>query len=139
MTEKKKDHRSHGHSSKSKRPGRPRLELTHEQVFKLAKLGLTDTEMCSLLEISRSTLNNFRTTIQEGRAQLSKSIKRTQLELALDDRDKTMLIWVGKQYADQREKSHAIQENVESVIEADASEVARAEAFEAERDKVDLS
>jgi DNA-binding CsgD family transcriptional regulator len=104
ITKKKKTNRPTGHSSKSRRVGRPSLELNEEQIFKFAQYGMTDVEMCSILEISLSTLNNFRSIIQKGRANLSKSIKRTQLEVALKERDKTMLIWVGKQYAGQKDK-----------------------------------
>lgn len=84
--------------------GRPRLEIDEDQILKLAQFGMTDQEMVSLLEISLSTLNNFRSIIQKGRSNLSQSIKRTQLEVALKERDKTMLIWVGKQYAGQKDK-----------------------------------
>lgn len=103
MTE-KKDNRPHGQSTKSRRVGRPRLEIDEDQILKLAQFGMTDQEMVSLLEISLSTLNNFRSIIQKGRSNLSQSIKRTQLEVALKERDKTMLIWVGKQYAGQKDK-----------------------------------
>ena len=95
-----------GHSSKSRRVGRPRLELDEDQILKLAQCGMTDIEMCNLLEISKDTLQNFRAIIKKGRSNLSQSIKRTQLEVALREKDKTMLIWVGKQYANQTEKSH---------------------------------
>ena len=104
MTEKKDKRGNKGHSTKSKRVGRPSLELDEEQILKLAQCGMTDEEMCDLLEISKSTLQNFRPVIQKGRSNLSQSIKRTQLEVALKERDKTMLIWVGKQYAKQKEK-----------------------------------
>lgn len=89
---------------REKRQGRPRLEVDAEQIFKLAQLGLTDTEIADLLQAPISVLQHFRVVLQEGRARLSKSIKRTQLEVALKERDKSMLIWVGKQYAGQREK-----------------------------------
>jgi DNA-binding CsgD family transcriptional regulator len=101
---KKKTKRPTGHSSKSKRVGRPSLGLNEDDIFRLAQYGMTDVEMCNILQISLSTLNNFRSIIQKGRGNLSQSIKRTQLELALKEKDKTMLIWVGKQYAGQSEK-----------------------------------
>ena len=98
------DNRPHGHSSKSRRVGRPSLELNENDIFKLAEFGLTDKEMSALLEISLDTLNNFRSVIQKGRANLSKSIKRTQLEQALNEKNTVMLIWVGKQYCSQKDK-----------------------------------
>jgi hypothetical protein len=89
---------------KCKRAGRKRIKLNESDILKLAQCGLTDMEICQILNISLDKLNQYRSIIQEGRAQLSQSIKRTQLELALKERDKTMLIWVGKQYAQQRER-----------------------------------
>lgn len=100
----KKTRRPTGHSSKSKRTGRPKLELDEDQILKLAQCGMTDLEMCDLLEISKDTLQRFRPIIQKGRSNLSQSIKRTQLEVALKEKDRTMLIWVGKQYANQKDK-----------------------------------
>lgn len=97
-----------GHSTKSKRPvGRPRIELDEEQLLKLAQFGMTDDEICNLLEISGETLHNFRAVLKKGRSNLSQSIKRTQLQVALQERDKTMLIWVGKQYAGQKDKAES--------------------------------
>lgn len=87
-----------------KRIGRPQLEICKEDIRKLAQVGLTDQEICFLLDISNSTLNRFRPILHLGRAELCKSIKRTQLEIALQERDSKMLIWVGKQYANQSEK-----------------------------------
>lgn len=81
-----------------------KLKLNEDDVFKLAQHGLTDAEICSLLGCKRTALENYRAIIQEGRANLSKSLKRTQLELALKEKNTTMLIWLGKQYAGQREK-----------------------------------
>lgn len=86
------------------RIGRPKLEVCKEDIKKLAQVGLTDQEICYLLDISHSILNRFRPILQLGRAELCKSIKRTQLEIALQERDSKMLIWVGKQYANQHEK-----------------------------------
>jgi hypothetical protein len=95
-----------GHSTKSKRPvGRPRIELDEEQILKLAQGGMTDEEMSNFFDVSRDTIQNFRAVIKQGRSNLSQSIKRTQLQVALQERDKTMLIWVGKQYCGQKDKA----------------------------------
>lgn len=100
----KKTKRPTGQSSKSKRTGRPKLEIDEDQIYKLALCGMTDVEMASLLEISKSTLQTFRPIIKKGRSNLSQSVKRTQLEVALKEKDRTMLIWVGKQYCGQKDK-----------------------------------
>lgn len=104
MADGRKNNGNKGHSTKSKHAGRPRLELCEDDILRMAQTGLTDEEIAHILQVSASTLHNFRTTLKEGRANLAQSIKRTQLEVALKERDKTMLIWVGKQYAKQKDK-----------------------------------
>lgn len=94
-----------GHSTKTKnRGGRPKLDIDEDSVLKLAQLGMTDVEICNFYDISQCVLQRFRGILKKGRSNLSQSIKRTQLEVALKERDKTMLIWVGKQYCGQKEK-----------------------------------
>ncbi len=103
----------------SRRVGRPRLELCEEDILRMAQTGLTDDEIAHILDISVSTLHNFRAVLKRGRADLAQSIKRTQLEVALKERDKTMLIWVGKQYAKQKDKQdveHSGEVNAPQVV-----------------------
>lgn len=94
---------SNGKPKKKNYVGRPVVQRDEDQIFRLAQIGLTDDEIQHCLDLSNCVLEKYRAIIQRGRANLSKSIKRTQLELALKHKDRQMLIWVGKQYAGQRE------------------------------------
>lgn len=86
--------------------GRPQAQpkLTTKQVEELAALGCTDAEIAVLARVSEATLKRrFEPQLRTGRAQLRQSLRRAQVKRALDGSD-TMLIWLGKQYLEQRDK-----------------------------------
>lgn len=93
-----------GHSTKRKFGNYRQIGCNKKQLFKLAEFGLSDLEICALLNISLSKLNTYRDLIQKGRASLAKSIRKAQLDVALEKHDSKMLIWVGKQYANQSDR-----------------------------------
>lgn len=85
---------------------RPKAQpaLSPEQVQELASLGCTDSEIATLAAVSESTLKrSFEPQLRAGRAELRRSLRRAQVKRALDGSD-TMLIWLGKQYLEQRDK-----------------------------------
>jgi hypothetical protein len=60
--------------------------------------------MAEMLECSKDTLERrFAAVIKKGRAQRNSSLRRKQFEVAMKG-DRTMLIWLGKQYLEQRDK-----------------------------------
>lgn len=68
-----------------------------EDIYKLAALGCKDQDICRWFDINKDTLHyNFGDILEKGREDLKISIRRAQLELALKDRNPTMLIWLGK-------------------------------------------
>lgn len=81
------------------------LKLTEEQIVELASIGCADDEIASLAGVAERTLQaRFRTHLTAGRAQLRERLRRKQIDRALAGSD-TMLIWLGKQYLDQRDKT----------------------------------
>jgi hypothetical protein len=67
-----------------------------EDVFKLAAMGCTDSEIARWFGIEESTLKyNFSEIIAKGREQLKQSLRRAQIRLAMNG-NATMLIWLGK-------------------------------------------
>lgn len=83
---------------------RPKKELDGEQIRELAGFGLTAAEISAFLRCSQDTIERrFADVIKAGRDNLSASLKRRQVMLALDG-NVAMLIWLGKQYLGQREK-----------------------------------
>ena len=95
----------------SKTRGRPKADVDAKQVERLAKIGCTQDEIATIVGCSARTLQrNFVASIKEGMADMKWSIRRQQLLLALSpigtSGKSTMLIWLGKQYLDQRDKKN---------------------------------
>ena len=83
---------------------RPKLEINPDEVFRLASLQCTYREMASFFECDEKTLRNrFSAEIEKGREVGKISIRRAQFKRAVDAGSDTMLIWIGKQYLNQRE------------------------------------
>lgn len=101
------------------------LFLTSEQIEQLAAIGCSDDEICALAGCSDRTLKiRHREELTRGRGRLRESLRRRQIERAMDGSDQ-MLIWLGKQYLMQRERSeqHLTVENWDVVIgKADATD-----------------
>ena len=88
--------------------GRPRKTLTAEQIEAIKAMlsvGCSVEEVSSAMSVSRPVLYaNFKTAIKNGMDNFKCSLKRSQAKKALDGSD-TMLIWLGKQYLGQKDKS----------------------------------
>jgi hypothetical protein len=88
--------------------GRPRLDIDPAQVERMASIGCTVEEIAVLIGCSKSTLDKgFSASIERGRMRLNRSLKRKQVQLARQG-NVTMLIWLGKQYLGQKEKSESV-------------------------------
>lgn len=105
--------------------GRPKVKphIDETQVAQLASFGCTDSEIAVVAGISESTLRrHFEPLLKKGRASLRADLRTAQVKKALgvfvrqtdkDDTkdvyltppDNTMLIWLGKQYLEQRDKT----------------------------------
>lgn len=86
--------------------GRPRFEIDYAAVEKLAGIQCTQEEIASYLGCSVDTLTRddkfcgiYKSAIDKGRM----SLRRHQWK-ALEAGDKTMLVWLGKQYLRQSER-----------------------------------
>ena len=88
----------------NKKP-KKKLELSEEQrIEKLASYGLTNKEISEALGYDENTLKrNFEIFITKGKANLKERLKRKQIQVAMQG-NVTMLIWLGKQYLEQKEK-----------------------------------
>lgn len=83
---------------------RPRLNLDEDQIKLLAGIGCPVDEIALVLGCSKRTLETrYCALIETGRADMRKSLRRKQVELALKG-DRTMLIWLGKQLLGQRDE-----------------------------------
>ena len=88
------------------RKPKKKIELTEEQkIEKFASYGLTNKEIAEALGYSENTLQrNFDIFLTKGRANLKMKLKRKQVAVALQG-NVVMLIWLGKQYLGQAEKT----------------------------------
>jgi len=84
---------------------RDKKEVSIEkQVEKLASFGLTNKEIAEALAYNENTLKrNFEIFLIKGRANLKQKLKRKQIQVALQG-NVSMLIWLGKQYLEQKDK-----------------------------------
>jgi len=78
--------------------------LTEEQIERLASIGCTDHEIAALAGLSETEIKrSFGPLLKSGRGKLRERLRSAQVARALDGSD-TMLIWLGKQYLEQRDK-----------------------------------
>lgn len=87
-------------------------EVAAEEVFKLAAMFCTIKEMTSFFECSDKYLyDNFMNEIERGRAAGKMSVRRFQYKAA-EDGNVTMLIWLGRQYLEQVDRTEISLGNV---------------------------
>lgn len=97
--------------------------LTEAQIERLASVGCTDEEIAALAGVDEATLKrSFAPLLKSGRANLRDRLRTAQVRKALGHfyekvaedgsvdiyttpPDNTMLIWLGKQYLGQSEKT----------------------------------
>ena len=98
--------------------GRPKkYDIDQEEVFKLASYGCTNTEIADFFGCSKDLISkSYSTNVLKGRIDLKKRLRKAQIDSALGG-NSTMLIWLGKQYLEQTEKSEVEWSNPVSGIE----------------------
>jgi hypothetical protein len=85
--------------------GRPKIVIDYIEVEKLSNIQCTQEEIASFLNISVRTLQRdaeFCRIYKKGMEFGKQSLRRMQWESAKNGNN-TMLIWLGKQYLNQRE------------------------------------
>lgn len=100
------------YTPKSKKIGRPKLEIKWKTVDRLCKIQCTGPEIASILEVSEDTLTraanrekkcSFAEYIKSKSVDGKTSLRRLQWRAAKKG-NITMLIWLGKQYLEQVDK-----------------------------------
>ena len=94
-----------------KKMGRPKKWFDPEQVFEFAKDGCRKNTIARYFKTSHVTLNkrleddpDFLSAYEKGRAEYEISLHQAQKSLAIDSKNPTMLIWLGKQDLEQRDQ-----------------------------------
>lgn len=84
--------------------GRPKKIINETQVETLAQLHCTYEEIAAVVGCSTDTLKRrFADCIERGREHGKASLRRAQFRAALGG-NATMLIWLGKQHLEQRDR-----------------------------------
>jgi len=77
---------------------------TKSVVEKLAAIGCTTEEIASIVDVDEDFLYNaYKVPLARGRNNLHSALRKTQIDVALQEHNVQMLIWLGKQYLNQRE------------------------------------
>ena len=86
--------------------GKNKRIVNPDDVYKLAALGCTNQEIMTWFDIhNKDTLvNNFHEVLNKGREELKIRLRRAQLDLAINGKNPTMLIWLGKQMLGQTDQ-----------------------------------
>jgi IS30 family transposase len=93
----------------SAKRGRPEVEIDLQKLKLLSQLGCTNFEIAASLGVSERTINTrrrneeFREVMDRAEAIGNVSLRRKQMTMALGG-DRTMLIWLGKQRLQQKDK-----------------------------------
>lgn len=83
---------------------RPKVPIDQHQVEQLAAIFCTVGEIAAVLGCSKDTIERrFAALIKTGRCKGKMSIRRAQYNVAIKKENVQMLIWLGKQYLEQRD------------------------------------
>ena len=110
MVKKPKTKKIHGNTKKNV-GGRPRVEISAERVFSLARFMATDEEIAAGLNVSIATWRNYKkndpklfAAMERGRQKFCGSLRKKQIAVAMKG-NVIMLKWLGQQYLGQKEKA----------------------------------
>ena len=104
---------------------RPIKKVDTDAIQKLAQMHCTYDEIAEFLDVSTKTLQrNYVHLIKKGREMGKISLRRAQFEKAIGG-NVAMMIWLGKQHLDQKDKIEQTQYNepLPLIIEAQSEEV----------------
>ena len=112
---------------KTKKVGRPKIELNLLELQKLCRLNCTMPEIAAFFDIPLRTLEDkytndeaVRRSIDKGRNQGKLSLRRKQLQILDETNNPTMAIWLGKQLLGQRDKHDIVTEDKSTTRLTDA-------------------
>lgn len=99
-------------AAKKNKGGRPKSKIDPEAVERLAAVGCSGEEIATTLGCSRETLYaRFSDSLEKGHTHQRVSLRQKQYQLALEG-DRTMLVWLGKQYLGQKDKREETYEQI---------------------------
>lgn len=109
--------------------GRPKIDVDLDEVEELAEEGNSAEHIASVLGFSKTTLfvrKDVRAAYDRGRAKLCVDLRHWQI-LAAKSGNVQMLIWLGRQYLDQKERAEQSDKEVMDKLDAVLKEIKGAE------------
>lgn len=86
-------------------PGRPRADIDFKMVEAMASVGATNVEIADVIGVDESTVRlRCAEVLAKARATLKTRLRRAQITAALGG-NAAMLIWLGKQMLEQKDKT----------------------------------
>lgn len=113
-------------TEKKRYAGRPKTAIDWDRVGQSIMMGSSATQTAAFFGISVDTLytrckkdlnQDFTAFCQEKRASGDKLLHQTQFEVAVKNKNTSMLIWLGKQRLGQRENEQTITVTPETAIQ----------------------
>ncbi|MDD5543918.1 MAG: hypothetical protein PHX83_12160 [Acidobacteriia bacterium] len=127
------------------RDGKPELDLDFEQLDKLLEIQCTLEECAAILDVSPRTLEErvklykkmmFCEYAEQKKSVGKMSLRRKQWLKGVKRGDNTMLIWLGKQYLNQSDKSQERREVILPQLDFEKQRAEWKELVEAEARKL---
>ena len=106
--------------------GRPKISVDWEQAQNCAQIGCTKKEIAAILGCSEDTLErrcaedhgvNFAVWYEKHFSLLKRSLRRKQIEVALNDKNTQMLIWLGKNTLGQADKQEVTETSEQIIVQ----------------------
>ena len=116
--------------SENRGVGRPKKEIPRQEFEKLCAIQCTKMEICDWFNVDDMTLDRWIRDTYGEKAKFSEifrqkrstgkiSLRRNQFQLS--EKNVAMAIWLGKQWLDQRDQVHSVNENIEIKLKYDES------------------
>jgi len=82
--------------------GRPKANIKHKDVEKLASYGCTLNEIADYFSVDVNTIRRrFKKDVTKGKVGVKIRLRKAQLATAIEDKNPTMQIWLGKNMLNQ--------------------------------------
>ncbi len=105
------DLRYDNNEPKKSTQGRKRKPIDRDQLISLAGIGCTTDEIGKFFGVDGSVIRKrFGSLMHQVKARSKARIRQAQFDLAVNQQDKTMLIWLGKQFLNQGENGERSQD-----------------------------
>lgn len=94
------------HNGPNPRLGQPEIVLDETMLYEAAKTHASYDQLGKIFNCSgKSVWMKYKDLVEKARAERKKDLLSAQFATAINDRNPTMLIWLGKQYLGQRDVS----------------------------------